>query len=69
MYKGKIMTKEELREAFKALGITQREFAKEIKRTESAVSDWFTGEQPVPQYVVALVEHKMKLKRIADALK
>ena len=62
------MTKKELKDAFRKLRMTQRDFAKEINRSESAVSDWFTGEQLVPEYVSVLVNHKLALQRLSQGL-
>jgi transcriptional regulator with XRE-family HTH domain len=50
------MTAEQLREALKACGMTQRDFAAMLDLDATTVNRWMCGKAPVPTYASIIVQ-------------
>jgi DNA-binding transcriptional regulator YiaG len=62
------MTAQEFRTTIRALGISQRALAKRLGLAVSTVNRWAVGEAPVPEYAIAFIQERRKLRDIAEII-
>ena len=61
--------REELRQLRESTGMNRKEFCEYFEIPYMTVTDWELGKRRVPQYLLRLIEYKVRIEKLADKKK
>ena len=61
--------REELRQLRESTGMNRKEFCEYFGIPYMTVTDWELGKRRVPQYLLRLMEYKVRIEKLADKKK
>ena len=61
--------REELRQLRESTGMNRKEFCEYFEIPYMTVTDWELGKRRVPQYLLRLMEYKVRIEKLADKKK
>ena len=63
---GEMEAKEELRKLRESTGMNRKEFCEYFEIPYMTVTDWELGNRRVPQYLLRLMEYKIRMENLSD---
>lgn len=58
------MTMNRISELFLETGMTQKEFSEYLEIPLRTIENWLTGKRVPPEYLIELIEYKLKKERL-----